>query len=123
MTDEPLSAYAKGVLGETAACAFLCDRGMQLLQTRFKCPYGEIDLILLDGETLVFAEVKTRERGTALQGQLAVTPRKRQRLVESARRYLSLHPEHAARLMRFDVVVVCPEGIEHLPDAFQGSEW
>ena len=42
-----LSAYAKGVLGEAAVCDRLTDGGMELLERRFRSPFGEIDLIML----------------------------------------------------------------------------
>lgn len=118
-----ISAYAKGVMGETAAAAHLTNQGMQLLSRRYHSPYGEIDLILLDGDILVFAEVKTREHGNAASAQSAVTPLKQKRLIQTARCYLGEHPEHAARMIRFDVVTVTADGVFHLPNAFQGTEW
>lgn len=53
-----LPAYAKGVLGEAAVCDRLTDGGMELLERRFRSPFGEIDLIMLDGDVLAFVEVK-----------------------------------------------------------------
>ena len=55
-----LPAYAKGVLGEAAVCDRLTDGGMELLERRFRSPFGEIDLIMLDGDVLAFVEVKLR---------------------------------------------------------------
>ena len=52
-----LSAYAKGVLGEAAVCDRLTDGGMELLERRFRSPFGEIDLIMLDGDVVAFVEV------------------------------------------------------------------
>lgn len=118
-----LSAYAKGVMGETAACGYLTQRGLSPIARRYRSPYGEIDLILLDGDILVFAEVKTRERATSVSAQLAVTPAKRRRLVQTARCFLGEHPEHTGRLMRFDVVTVARDGIFHFPNAFDALEW
>ena len=118
-----LPAYAKGVLGEAAVCDRLADGGMELLERRFRSPFGEIDLVMLDGETLVFVEVKLRTSGGAEAGQAAVTPQKRRRMVKAARCYLGAHPEHADRSVRFDVATVTGEGVNHIPDAFSGSEW
>ena len=98
-----LPAYAKGVLGEAAVCDRLTDGGMELLERRFRSPFGEIDLIMLDGDVLAFVEVKLRTRGGTEAGQAAVTPLKRRRMVEAARCYLGAHPEHAGRCVRFDV--------------------
>ena len=99
-----LPAYAKGVLGEAAVCDRLADGGMELLERRFRSPFGEIDLVMLDGDTLVFVEVKLRTHGGTEAGQAAVTPQKR-------------------RCVRFDVVTVTGEGVSHVPDAFSGGEW
>lgn len=118
-----VSAYAKGVMGETAAAKYLAQHGLTLLERRYRSPYGEIDLILLDGEALVFAEVKTRERGTFLTAQQAVTPQKQRRLIQTARCFLGEHPQYAQKPMRFDVVTVAKDGVFHLPNAFEGSEW
>ena len=123
MTDQPLTAYAKGVMGETAACQYLMHKGMQPVQRRYHSPYGEVDLIMLDGETLVFVEVKARERLSPAEAQQSVTPAKQRRLIASARCYLGLHPEHARRMIRFDVVTATQMGIHHLANAFQGNEW
>lgn len=118
-----LPAYAKGVLGEAAVCGCLLERGMELLERRFRSPFGEIDLVMLDGETLVFIEVKTRPRGGTEEGQAAVTPGKQRRIVRAARCYLGAHPEHAGRMVRFDVATVSREGVRHVSNAFEGGEW
>ena len=55
-----LPAYAKGVLGEAVVCDRLTAGGMELLERRFRSPFGEIDLIMLDGDVLAFVEVKLR---------------------------------------------------------------
>ena len=115
--------YEKGVLGEAAAEEFLSQQGMRCIDRRYHSPYGEIDLILLDGEILIFAEVKARQRGTLQAAQSAVTPAKQKRIIQTALCYLNEHPEHANRLMRFDVLALAGDCISHLPDAFQGSGW
>lgn len=118
-----LTAYAKGVMGENAACDYLIQKGMQLLQRRYRSPYGEIDLILLHHSVLVFTEVKARETLGRMDAQYAVTPAKQRRLIQTARCYLGEHPEYTSCVIRFDVITVARDGILHLPDAFQGSEW
>ena len=122
MPDE-LTAYARGVMGETAACDHLCRKGMEILDRRYRSPHGEIDLIMLDGEVLVFVEVKTRSKLGRMQAQYAITPDKQRRMMESVRYYLAQHREHCQRMMRFDVVTVAADGICHLPNAFEGAAW
>lgn len=110
-------------MGETAACDHLSSKGMEMLDRRYRSPHGEIDLIMLDGEVLVFVEVKTRSKLGRMQAQYAITPDKQRRMMESVRYYLGEHPEHCQRMMRFDVVTVAPDGICHLPNAFEGNAW
>ena len=118
-----IGAYAKGVMGETAAQDHLIRRGFEPLDRRVRSPYGEIDLVMLDGDVLVFVEVKARETTGRVQAQFAVTPAKQRRMMETVRFYLGEHPEHAARMMRFDVVTVAADGILHVPNAFEGTAW
>ena len=119
-----LPAYAKGVLGEAAVCDRLTDGGMELLERRFRSPFGEIDLVMLDGDVLAFVEVKLR-RSTAFgtAGEF-VDARKQQRLRTTAQLYLQQNP--TGLQPRFDVIeVLAPQGMEtkapkirHLADAF-----
>lgn len=120
MTDN-LTAYAKGVLGEDAAAQYLESMGMVLLEKRYHSPYGEIDLVMLDGDVLVMVEVKTRERGTHESCAYAITPAKQKRLCMTARCYLAEHRPDTA--VRFDAVLVTGNGILHIPNAFEGKEW
>lgn len=117
------TVYAKGVMGEVAAEQSLVQRGFLPLARRYRSAYGEIDLIMMDGDTVAFIEVKTRERGSLLAAQNAVTPAKQRRLIDTARCYLSDHSEYTERLLRFDVVAVAKDGITHIPNAFFGNEW
>lgn len=115
------SAYQKGLRGEAQACEYLCQRGMVPLFKRYHSPFGEIDLIMRDGETLVFVEVKARTRGRAYEGANAVGYEKQRRMIQTARQYLSEHPD--ACPIRFDVVELTKDGIQHLSNAFEGKEW
>ena len=123
MPDQRFTSYARGVQGEADAEEHLRRNGMSLLERRYRSPYGEIDLIMLDEEVLAFIEVKARFRGTIHSAQLAVTPVKQQKIIRTALCYLASHPEHAHRIMRFDVVAIAGDCVYHLPDAFQGAGW
>lgn len=115
--------YVKGLLGEAKAEEYLCSQGMICLDRRYRSPYGEIDLIMLDGDILAFVEVKARDLSTLQAAQMAVTPAKQRRIIQTALCYLSEHPEHAQRMIRFDIAGLSNDCIEHLPNAFQGSGW
>ena len=119
-----LSAYAKGVLGEAAVCDRLTDGGMELLERRFRSPFGEIDLIMLDGDVLAFVEVKLRKSAAFGGAGEFVDRRKQNKLRLTAELYLSCHQ---TRLQpRFDVIeVYAPQGtdtkaprVRHIENAF-----
>ena len=117
----PEGTYAKGLAGEAGAVAYLQKRGMVLLTQRYRSPFGEIDAVMADGETLVFVEVKarrTRARGTGL---LAVDVRKQRKIIRTALQYLGEHDCQC--VIRFDVVEWTADGFLNIPDAFQGSEF
>ncbi len=111
--------YQTGVNGEREAEAYLCDeKGMQCLERRFRSRHGEIDLILRDGETIVFAEVKTRKSGVEGSGLMSVTPAKQKRIAQAATVYLMTH--HQLNFpVRFDVIEIFQGKIIYIPNAFQ----
>lgn len=109
---------AVGAYGERVAVDYLVRHGMRLLDRNWRCSAGEIDAVLLDGETLVFCEIKTR-RGTAYgQPYEAVGYRKLARMRRLAAIWMTQRGTRA-REVRFDVVSVLaqPAGaarVEHL---------
>ena len=102
---------------EARAAAFLTGQGLTLLDTNFRCRGGEIDLVLRDGEHLVFVEVRYR-RSSAFGGPLeSVDARKQQRLMLAARHYLARRGNRDA--CRFDVIGMDGSGrLEWVKDAF-----
>jgi putative endonuclease len=99
------SATAVGSAAERAAATFLHERGYHVLEHNFRCRGGEIDLIALDGGTLVFVEVKLRRtlaRGAPIE---AVTPQKQSRLARAAQSYLAFSGRVFPRI-RFDVISI-----------------
>lgn len=112
-----MTQHVKGLSGEQQAERMLCSLGMTVLARRFRAERGEIDLILLDGETVVFCEVKARPKGKAGYGLLAVTPDKQRRMTRAALAFLA-EREWMERPVRFDVVEITAEGVLHVPDAF-----
>jgi putative endonuclease len=116
-----LSNRRSGAWGEELALHYLTRRGFALIERNYRTRYGELDLILRDGDTLVFAEVKLR-RGVAFGDPLeAVTPRKQAAIRALAEQYLSEREPHFDAL-RFDVVgILIGRGqprIVHVEDAF-----
>lgn len=99
---------AVGAYGERVAAEHLRDQGLVVLDRNWRCPDGEVDLILRDGDAIVFCEVKTR-RGTAFGTPAeAIRPRKIRKLRQLANRWLA-DSGLRARELRFDVVEVRPQ--------------
>lgn len=104
---------------EGAARAFLEERGLRLVRANFLCRHGEIDLVMRDGETVVFVEVRYRRNG-AFGGALgSVTPAKRRKLVSAAHLWIAWHPYDARRPCRFDVLAFEGDGVEWVRGAFE----
>lgn len=119
MNDRSINTYAKGLMGEDRACEYLQSKGMVLLERRYHSFSGEIDLIMRDGPMIVFVEVKARSRGSRGSGLSAITPAKQKKLIKTALYYISRHAPTSP--MRFDAVEITPEGIIHIPNAFEAS--
>ncbi len=99
---------ALGAHGEALAARHLVQRGMVVLDRNWRCPDGEIDLVLRDGPVLVVCEVKTRsstDYGTPLE---AVTSAKAARLRRLAAQWVAAHDLRVSDV-RLDLVgIVCP---------------
>lgn len=117
-----------GARGEKAAAKYLRRRGYRIVARGVRSALGEIDLVALDGQVIVFVEVKTRESAEVGHPSEAVHPAKQRKLTRLALGFLKQHRllEHSAR---FDVIAVTwPESqrrptIEHYPNAFEPTGW
>ncbi len=111
----------KSLLGQSAesrAEAFLQARGLTLLARNWRCRFGEIDLIMQDGATRVFVEVRLRSRSDFGGAAASVTPAKQKKLLAAARQYLTTLK--TVPPCRFDVVALSgaapPEWIKNAFD-------
>ena len=91
---------------EKAAESYLRTQGLRLLQRNFSSRFGEIDLIMKDGQTLVFVEVKYRKSNQHGSGADAVTFHKQERISRTAAWYLAKNPHKAESICRFDVISI-----------------
>ncbi|OCR00442.1 hypothetical protein BCD67_13115 [Oscillatoriales cyanobacterium USR001] len=142
-----LTANKIGRLGEDFVAQWLEAQGWEILHRRWRCRWGEIDIIAIapnreigtqvereigkithsqlpipnyPSPTLIFVEVKTRQRRNwDLDGKLAINTTKQAKLWQGAEIFLSQHPELADYPCRFDVALVCCE-FSH-PDNQQGD--
>lgn len=111
---------ADGERGESVALAYLESLGYTLVERNFQTRYGEIDLILRDGGTLVFCEVKLRRSVSFGEPVEAVNAAKQNKLRLVAEEYL-VEREPEFEEVRFDVVGILRRGgdeIIHITDAF-----
>lgn len=113
---EPPVSRQVGMEGERQAEESLKAKGLRVLERNYRSRCGEIDLIALDGETLVFVEVKARRESRFGLPQDAVGAMKRHRLVKAAQAYLLERCWDGPA--RFDVVAILDGKLEHIPDAF-----
>lgn len=113
---------SRGAAAEARALRALRATGLQLLARNWRCQRGELDLVMCDGETLVFVEVRARSREDFGGAAASIDGRKRTRLIAAARAFLAAHPEHSARPARFDVVAFEHDGEPRwLRDAFDAG--
>jgi len=110
----------RGVSTEQLACEHLQASGLHLLHQNYRLKMGEIDLIMRDGDIIVFVEVRYRK--TALYGGalLSIDPRKQARIIRTAQHYLQYRAPNAQA--RFDVVAVEGDNdINWIKNAFEAG--
>ncbi|NOY41618.1 MAG: YraN family protein [Planctomycetes bacterium] len=121
-----LQPASLGERGEQQAARFLRRQGYKVLFLRHRQRYGEVDIIAVDGQTVVFVEVKTRRSEKHGRPAEAVNAHRQQRLTRAALAFLKSHGllEYASR---FDVIeVIWPDHqkqpqIQHLQNAFPAA--
>ncbi len=101
------TGYAQGIYAEEQALKYLEDLGMFCISNRLKTPYGEIDLLMRDGLTIVAVEVKYRKSLT--QAAYSIRPRQQLRIQQALEFWISQHEDYNVTppFQRFDVVLVC----------------
>jgi putative endonuclease len=118
-----MSSDARSVLGadgERVAEEFLRRRRYTIVERNYRCRAGEVDLVALDGDTVVFVEVKTR-RGEGFGSPLeAVDPRKQRQVCRAAQQFLA-EKRLQDRVARFDVVGVWWENGRPMCELVRGA--
>ncbi|MBM3955543.1 MAG: YraN family protein [Planctomycetes bacterium] len=114
---------ALGRTGEAEAARHLAGLGYRIVERRARVLRGDIDLVALDGRTVVFVEVRARSDLDHGHPAESIDGRKRRRIAELATAYIRRHRLEDCPV-RIDVVTVLfdPAGeprVEHSPDAFE----
>jgi len=113
-------AFALGLSAESRAVAYLVAKGYRIVARRFRSPVGEIDIVARRRGTLIFVEVKARERLD--DAAEAVILRQQRRIIAAAEAWLASHPDDMNCDMRFDVMLVAPKSLpRHIEAAFDAS--
>lgn len=95
-----------GAIGEEAARKFLKKRGYKILETNFRCPLGEIDIVARHKKELVFVEVRSRTGGELGAPEESITSKKKRKLRKLADFYLKTKTSKPPDGWRIDVVAV-----------------
>ena len=107
-----------GRAAEDAAVTFLEAQGVGILARNFRRPFGELDIVGRDGDTLVIAEVRMRANSRFGGAAASVYYRKQQKLRRTAAALLLERKDLAGLRVRFDVVALTPTGIDWIKHAF-----
>jgi putative endonuclease len=110
------SAHAFGVAGEDLAAGYLRSLGFTIVRRNLRGPSGEIDIVAMEGEVVVFVEVKARRNRAFGSAVAAVGARKRRRMRAAAADYLQFFAPNAHA--RFDVLTIDGPRIRLLRGAF-----
>lgn len=109
---------ARGHDAENRAQSYLARQGLRPIVRNFRVRGGEIDLIMQDGPTLVFVEVRQRKNADFGGAAASITRKKQERILLAARHYLSRHGECACR---FDCLLIEGETFNWLKNAFTSN--
>ncbi len=116
----------RGDTVEAAALAYLQAHGLQVLARNAQARGGELDLVMMDGDAVVFVEVRYRASAAFGGGFASVDARKRRKLVHAAQVFLMQNPRHAQAACRFDVVDASGDPaaprLQWMRDAFRADE-
>ena len=108
----------KGLHYEDRARRYLQRRGLRLIEKNFHSRFGEIDLIMADGDALCFIEVKYRESLSHGGAAMTIPPSKQRKLIKTALFYLCRHRRFGQRPARFDALL-----IQRADDGNDEIEW
>ncbi|GMR16997.1 MAG: YraN family protein [Gammaproteobacteria bacterium] len=100
------SAKSLGRAAEGLAERYLVGNGLLLVERNFLCRHGEIDLVMRDGGTLIFVEVRLRHANRFASAAASVNLRKQRKLVRAAGIYLGRRRQFRQYAVRFDVLAL-----------------
>lgn len=105
-TERRRAIYRRGRAAEQQAVEYLQARGLELVVRNYRAPCGEIDIIMQDGSTLVFVEVRYRSNEAFCRTTETISAAKRRRLRATGEHYLQRHATSANGDCRFDIITL-----------------
>lgn len=116
----------RGTEAEARAAAYLSAQGLRVIARNLRCRAGELDLVCLDGDTLVIVEVRQRTRDDYGGALASVTRRKQLKVIRATRFHWQREAGWRDRRLRFDVVALQSRGdgsqsIDWIQDAFRAA--
>lgn len=118
----PSNTRQRGLLAERLAQEYLTKQGLHAVTSNYRSPRGEIDLIMRDGDVLVFVEVRSRASNAFVHAAETIDRRKRDHIIRAGRHYLQSERRSGDAVCRFDVIVVTGDEnsrkIEWIKNAF-----
>ncbi|APC97045.1 YraN family protein [Francisella frigiditurris] len=111
-----------GALGEDKAVNFLKSKSFEIIDKNYKAlPYGEIDLIALDDQTLVFVEVKYRKSVKFGTTEEMISISKQKKIINTAQIFLQQNESFSNYECRFDVIAITNNEINWIRAAFNSN--
>ena len=107
---ERTSTKQRGDAAEAQARQYLEQHGLRLLAQNWRCRVGELDLVMLDADTVVFVEVRYRRYSAWGGAAASVDARKREKLSRAAQLFLQQESRWAKYPCRFDVIAINADG-------------
>jgi putative endonuclease len=108
----------RGRKGEEQAASALEAAGMKIIAKNFRSKHGEVDIVALEGDTVVFVEVKAWAVYGMEDLQYGLNIKKQRKIIKTAKYFLCENREYSNMAIRFDVVFVKNNSITHLASAF-----
>jgi len=113
-----MNSVNSGKIGEEQAAAALESKGMQIIAKNIRSKTGEVDIVALDGETVVFVEVKAWSAYGMEDLQYGINVKKQRKIIKTAKYFLSENRKYSNMAIRFDVVFIDKNSVTHLASAF-----
>ena len=110
-----------GKKGEEQAAEALEAAGLKIIEKNIRSKEGEVDIVALDGETIVFVEVKCWNTLGQEDLQYGIDIKKQKKIIKTAKYYLVKNRKYSNMAVRFDVIFIQNNSVTHLASAFTES--